>query len=227
MTRVAAMNIVTIAAAKGGATKTTVTALLAVRATKGGKRVAMFDLNGDQGDLTQWYALRSKPKGKPIFLRLIPVQKVSQDIEVCRAEDFDWVFIDTPPSELDLIDTAILKSDAVIIPVRPSIFDIQSVTPIVEICRVRNRPFSFLLSAVDTKMPKLTESAMAALVSDGQIFATRIRYLQAYITAVAQGKTGPEVDKSLQAEVDSLWEEVQMLAAAGAKHPVGKERRAS
>ena len=64
----------------------TVTALLAVRATKGGKRVALFDLNGDQGDLTQWYALRDKPRRGPMFLRLIPVQKVSQDVEVCRAD---------------------------------------------------------------------------------------------------------------------------------------------
>ena len=221
------MKVVTIAAAKGGATKSTVTALLAVRATKGGKRVGLFDLNGDQGDLTQWYALRSKPRRSPLFLRLIPVQKISPDIEVCRAEGFDWVFMDTPPSELDVIDNAILKSDAVVIPVRPSIFDIQSVTPIVEICHVRNRPFSFLLSAVDTKMPKLTESAVAALANDGPIFATRIRYLQAYITAVAHGKTGPEVDKSLQAEVDSLWEEVQQLASSGAKQSAAKDRRAS
>ena len=76
------MKVVTIAAAKGGATKSTVTALLAVRATKGGKRVALFDLNGDQGDLTQWYALRSKPRRSPLFLRLIPVQKISLDIDV-------------------------------------------------------------------------------------------------------------------------------------------------
>src|SRR5215813_5937796 len=181
------MKVVTIAAAKGGATKSTVTALLAVRATRGDKRVAIFDLNGDQGDLTQWYALRGKPRRGPNFLRLIPVQKISLDIEVCRAEGFDWAFMDTPPSELDVIDNAILKSDAVVIPVRPSIFDIQSVTP---------------------------------------IFETRIRYLQAYITAVAQGKTGPEVDKSLQTEVDSLWDEVQQLAAT-AEHPTAKGRRAS
>src|SRR5262249_25138695 len=78
----AAMNVVTIAAAKGGATKSTVTALLAVRATEGGKRVAMFDLNGDQGDLTQWCALRGKPRRGPTFLRLIPVENISLDIEV-------------------------------------------------------------------------------------------------------------------------------------------------
>ena len=91
----------------------------------------------------------------------------------------------------------------------------------------RHRPFSFLLSAVDTKMPKLAESAMAALVNDGPIFATRIRYLQAYITAVAHGKTGPEVDRSLETEVDNLWGELQRLAASGAQHAAAKDRLAS
>ena len=52
------------------------------------------------------------------------------------------------------------------------------------------KPYSFLLSAVDAKMPKLTESAMSALVKDGQIFASRISYRQSYITAVSRGKTG-------------------------------------
>ena len=36
----------------------------------------------------------------------------------------------------------------------------------------------------------------------------------------------PEVDKSLQAEVDSLWDEVERLAAT-VEHSAGKERRAS
>src|SRR5262249_30085522 len=148
--------------------------------------------------------------------------KVSQDIEECRAEGFDWVFIDTPPYEIDLIDNAILNIDALIIPVRPSINDIQSVTPIVQICRVRNRPFTFLLSAGDTKVTMLTETAMAALVSDGDIFASRIRYLQAYITAVAQGKTGPEVDKNLETEADNLWGELQRLVARGAQNAAAK-----
>src|SRR5262249_58641891 len=93
------MKVVTIAAAKGGATKSTVTALLAVRATRGDKRVAIFDLNGDQGDLTQRNALRAKPRRGPNVLRLIPVQKISLDIQGCRPEALARVLIDTPPSQ--------------------------------------------------------------------------------------------------------------------------------
>ena len=117
------------------------------------------------------------------------------------------------PFDLDIIENAVLKSDCVIIPVRPSMFDINGVVPVVEMCRERSKPYSFLLSAVDAKMPKLTESAMSALVNDGPIFASRISYRQSYITAISRGKTGPEVDEALHAEIDNLWVEVKRLAS--------------
>src|ERR1700674_1101016 len=90
------MKIVSICAAKGGCTKSSVTASLAVRAARESRRVALFDLNGDQGDLTQWWILR----GHPANPRIIEVEKISQDIDVLRAEKFDWLFIDTPPVDL-------------------------------------------------------------------------------------------------------------------------------
>ena len=203
------MKIVSICAAKGGCTKSSLTASLAVRAARESRRVALFDLNGDQGDLTQWWILRGLP-ANPV---IIEVTKISQDIEVLRAKKFDWLFIDTPPFDLDIIENAVLKSDCVIIPVRPSIFDINGVAPVVEMCRERRRPYSFLLSAVDAKMPKLTESAMSALVNDGPIFASRLSYRQSYITAISRGKTGAEIDEALQAEIDNLWVEVKRLAS--------------
>ena len=204
------MKIVSICAAKGGCTKSSATASLAVRAARESRRVALFDLNGDQGDLTQWWILR----GHPANPRIIEVQKINQDIEVLRAEKFDWLFIDTPPVDLDIIENAVLKSDCVVIPVRPSMFDINGVAPVVEMCRERRKPYSFLLSAVDAKMPKLTESAMSALVNDGPVFASRISYRQSYITAISRGKTGAEIDETLQTEVDNLWVEVKRLASA-------------
>jgi chromosome partitioning protein len=120
--------------------------------------------------------------------------------------------IDTPPLDLDLIEAAIIKSDAVVIPVRCSIFDIGSVTPVVEMCREHHKPFKFLLAAVDGKMPKLIDQTLAALVCDGEVFGSRISYRQAYIQAVAAGKVGFEIDKGLRTESDSLWAEIKRLA---------------
>jgi chromosome partitioning protein len=204
------MKVVTIAAAKGGTTKTTVTLSLAARAAKDSARVAMFDLNGDHGDLTKWWLLRGEPKNP----RIIEVEKISQDAEVLRASGrFDWLIIDTPPLDLEIIENSIIKSDAVVLPVRPGFFDIDAVTPVVEMCKDRRKPFSFLLSAVDSKMPKLIENAMTSLVGDGPIFATRLRYLQPYILSITKGKTAAEIDKSCEPEISNLWAEVKRLAS--------------
>ena len=203
------MKTVTIAAAKGGSCKSTSTISLAVRASEETSRVALFDLNGDQGDLTKWWKLRGEPRNP----RLIEVEHISRDVEVLRNEKFDWLLIDCPPLDLDVIENSILKSDAVVIPVRTGFFDVDAVTPVVEICKRRRKPYSFLLAAVDTKMPKLMEAAMSALVNDGPIFATRLRYLQPYILSVQRGKSAAEIDKSCQPEIDHLWAEVKRLAS--------------
>ena len=53
------MRTITVASGKGGSTKTTCTATLAVRAAKDG-RVGMIDLNEDQASLTDWWINRGK-----------------------------------------------------------------------------------------------------------------------------------------------------------------------
>lgn len=217
------MKVIAVAAAKGGTTKTTVTLSLAARASLESARVAMFDLNGDQGDLTKWWKLR----GQPMNPRIVEVEKISQDVEVLRAEKFDWLFIDTPPLELDVIENAVLKADAVIIPCRPGFFDIDAVTPVVEMCKRRRKPYKFLLSAVDSKMPKLVEAAMSALVGDGDIFASRLRYLQPYIQSIMKGKAAFEIDKGCEAEIANLWSEVKRLSEASVFARVAKPRAVS
>ena len=217
------MKVISVCAAKGGTTKTTVALCLAVRATQESMRVALFDLNADQGDLTKWHKLR----GSPMNPRLIEVEKISQDVEVLRNEGFEWLFIDTPPLDLDIIENSIIKSDAVVIPVRTGFFDVDSVSPVVEMCRERRKPYSFLLSAVDSKMPKLVESAMASLIGDGPIFASKLRYLQPYILSINKGKSASELDKACQPEIDSLWVEVKRLASQPVQLITAAKRGAS
>jgi chromosome partitioning protein len=202
------MKVITIASPKGGSGKTTLASALAVRAAMESARVAMFDLNSDQGNLTQWWVLR----GEPMNPRLVDVEHITRDVEVLRASRFEWLIIDTPPLELDIIENAVLKADVVLVPVRASIFDIGSITPVVEMCRERHKPYAFVLSAVDSRFKKLTERAMAALVSEGPICATRISYRQPYISALTGGKAGHEVEEGLRPEIDSLWGEVKRMA---------------
>jgi Mrp family chromosome partitioning ATPase len=55
------MKTVTIASAKGGSGKSTITSALAVRTSQETLQVAMMDLNFDQGSLTQWWIVRGQP----------------------------------------------------------------------------------------------------------------------------------------------------------------------
>jgi cellulose biosynthesis protein BcsQ len=41
------------------------------------------------------------------------------------SEGWEWVFIDTPPAKLELIEPGIAVADFVLIPTRPSALDIE------------------------------------------------------------------------------------------------------
>lgn len=221
------MKVISVCAAKGGTTKTTVALSLAVRASQESARVAMFDLNGDQGDLTRWWILR----GQPMNPRLLEVENISRDVEAARSMGFDWLIIDTPPLDLDIIENCIIKSDAIVIPVRTGFFDVSAVSPVVEMCKARKKKdnFKFLLSAVDSKMPKLIDLAMSGLVNEGTVFGTRLRYLQPYILSVSRGRSAAEIDKGCAPEIDHLWAEVKQLAgwSSTARLEIVKDGRAS
>src|SRR6476646_1430052 len=167
-----AMKVVTVGAPKGGSGKTTLVSALAARAALESARVAMFDLNSDQANLTQWYILRGEPPN-PV---LVEVEMISRDTEVLRAEKFEWLILDTPPLDLDVIENAVAVADAIIVPVRASIFDIGALTPVVEMAKERRKPYAFMLSAVNSKMPKLTERARAALIMDGSVLTGSLSY---------------------------------------------------
>ncbi len=183
----------------------------------------MIDLNADQANLEQWWVTR----GQPMNPRLeCEITNITTGVAALRAGGrVKWLFIDTPPLDMDLIENAVAVSDAVIIPVRTSIFDIGSIDSLVEICKAQRKPFAFALSAADTRFKALNASAIAALVTEGPVLGTRISYRLPYINALTAGKVGPEIDKSLEAEADSLWSEVMALAGKPAK-PAGKGRAA-
>jgi cellulose biosynthesis protein BcsQ len=206
------MKVVTIASSKGGTGKSTAVTVLAAKAVQDGKRVAMFDLNADQASLTQWWYYRGEPENP----WLPEVEDLNASIDQMEQQGFDWLFIDTPPLDINLVEHAILAANAVVIPVRVGIFDTGAMTPVLEMCRQRRKPHAFLMSAFDGKMPKLNEAAMTELLKDANIFSAKLTYKQAYINSLTRGRAGFEIDKTLQPEVDQLWLEVQRLAATAA-----------
>ncbi len=205
------MKTIAIASAKGGSGKSSIAAALAVRACQDTPKVAMMDLNADQGSLTQWWTVRGSPDAPGLALN---IENVPRDVRTL-ATAYEWLFIDTPPAEMDLIEQAIAVADAVLVPVRCGFFDVIAVQTVTEMCREHRRPFAFVLTAVDQRYKTLRTQTLAALADLGPVLKGQISYRQPWIAALVIGKTGPEIDKELRPEIDSLWNEVRALAEKG------------
>jgi len=116
---------------------------------------------------------------------------------------------------MDVIEQAVAVADAVLVPVRPGLLDILAVQPVIEMARERDKPFAFVLNAVDARTGFKTLTRQTALALDvlGPTL-THMSYRLQYISAMLIGWTGPEIEKSLRPEIDALWNEVKQLAGA-------------
>ena len=143
-------------------------------------------------------------------------ERLHRDINAVGNQGYDWLFIDTAPLDLDLIEMAVKGSDAVVVPVRASTFDLMAITPVIEICEKHRKPFAFVLSVVDTRNQarKINEASIKALSTAGPVFQTQFLYDVAHISAVPVGKVGFEIAPMLQAEANALWGETKALAAS-------------
>ena len=202
------MHIVSLAASKGGVGKSTLTAALAVRAAQEYGRVALFD--GDpQMSLSMWWDRRGQPKNPKLFDE---THGAAETIAYVASEGWDWIFVDTPPSQLDRIGAIVAISDFVLIPTRPGIMDIDAVRVTQELCEEHNRPFAFILNMVSPGM-KATEAAAAHLRSGRRrLLEPFISYRVSHSNAMFAGRSAGEVrDPTAKREIDALWAAVSQV----------------
>ena len=207
------MKTITIASAKGGSLKTSLTAALSVRACQDSLRVAMLDLNEDQGSLAQWWGLRGKPAAPHLDTASLVLSKRIKLL----AATHDWAFIDTAPGDMELIEEAVAVADAVVIPMRPGLFDLVAAQDVVTMCRNHGKPYAFVLTAVDARHQVVVEQMLTAINRGlGPHFKTQIRYRKAGVTALTTAKTAAEIDKDARKEIGELWAEVKAFVETGA-----------
>jgi cellulose biosynthesis protein BcsQ len=231
------MRAICLASGKGGTSKSSLTAALAAWLARDSAKlaadkrvkVAIADLNFDQATLTDWWGKR----GRPLFPHLLQLTNFSNDLAALRKTNWHYCLIDTPPTDLDVIETAILEADATLIPVRPSDLDISACRAVVDLCRRRRKPFAFILCQVDTRpaFRKINDAAIERLAEMGHVLSTTFPMNKAYLSAVAdpalRGKTGHEIDKTLEPTIAAIWREVEKIGATDdARAPVAAKRRA-
>lgn len=117
----------TVANLKGGAGKTT-TAVYLAHALSASGRTLLIDAD-PQGSALSW----SETAGNfPLPVVAAPVKDLNRRVPQL-ADGYAHVVIDTPPGELAITRSAMLAADTVLIPIPPSLMDLDRLRPTLEV----------------------------------------------------------------------------------------------
>jgi chromosome partitioning protein len=209
------MNVIVFASRKGGSGKSTLTAHIAAHAQKSSRPCLLIDAD-PQGSLTLWHGLRGT--GEPV---LRTAQRSVSEILKSAKKDYDWVFIDTPPTISALVTDAIRSATLILIPTRPAVFDLNAVRETIDICRSARKPYAVVLNAAPSKRDD-QESPIATEAREGlaklrvPVWAGQITHRTNYSIALAAGEGAREydADSASAAEIGRLWNAIEKSVKA-------------
>lgn len=207
--------IISVINQKGGVGKTTLSVNLAAALAARKLRVLVVDAD-PQGSALDWVAAR----GKDAPFAVIGMSKPILHLELTKmAKDYDTILIDCPPRVYDVAKSAVMASDAVLIPVLPSQFDVWAAEETVKLLQ-ECAAYKKQLKAAFVINRKIANTAI------GRDVAKALKqYPQPVLNAAvcqrvafaesAHGRTVLELDPDSVAskEVQSLAKEVLKLTA--------------
>jgi chromosome partitioning protein len=204
------MQIITIAATKGGVGKTTLATALATAAlvARPGIRVGLVDLD-PQGSLTDWWNRRDKRE--PQLLRQ-PEGDFRFDTAGARAAGFDLIVIDCPPGFSDILADAIATADLVLIPTGPSMIDLDAIEWAETLAETFSMTRHFVLNQAIYRS-RLAGRAVRELSERGHLLRQVVHHRVAIAEAMRKGLTAIEAEPTGAAarELAELWAEVDAL----------------
>ncbi len=178
------MKAILIANPKGGSGKTTLSTNIAGYLASRGQRVAVLDLDR-QKSATQWLA--SRP------LNLPSIELMHSEVE--KNTPVDWLVIDSPAGlHGKNLEHALKLVHKVIVPIAPSVFDIQASRDFLEVLHHEKmvRKGKIFVGVVGMRMDPRTRAALTLeqfLKGLDLPVLAYLRETQAYVNAGFEGKT--------------------------------------
>ncbi len=195
MTIVAPLTIA-IVSQKGGAGKTTLALNLAAASQKSGAVALVIDTD-PQASACEWASWR---KGHPPEVIDSAPPRLAAKITQAQDQGASFIVIDTPPHADSAASKAVEAADLVLIPCRPSAFDLAAIRTTGQLVKVHGKPAWLVFTAGPANAPKIYADAAALVESFGiSICPHHIADRATFRHASAEGKTVFEQDPSSRA----------------------------
>jgi len=193
------MPTIAIISQKGGAGKTTLAIHLAAAAQDAGTIALIVDTD-PQATASQWAAWR---QDKPPEVIDSPPPRLAVKIRQAREQGAQWIVIDTPPHADSAARAAVEVADLVLIPCRPSAFDLSAIETTAKLVQLLRKPAYVVFVAGPPNAFRVYQEAGELVESYG----TRPCPLQipdraAYRHASAEGRTVMELEPAGKAAED-------------------------
>jgi chromosome partitioning protein len=197
------MKILSFLSQKGGSGKTTLSVHTAVAAQEGGTDVVLIDTD-PQKSATVWGDAREA--SAPI-VATANVSELERVLDAARSEGMHLAIVDAAPHAAPEASGIARASTLVIIPCRPSAFDIAAAEGAVRIVRAAGANAAFVLSACPFRAPEIAETRIALAGYDLPVSPIEITDRRAFSRALATGRavTEFESDGRAAAEIRALW----------------------
>ncbi|MGL4608213.1 MAG: ParA family partition ATPase [Trueperaceae bacterium] len=197
------MKVLSIVSQKGGVGKSLLTVNLATTAANSKEKVFVIDLD-PQASSANWGDLREEDNPT---IQSAQHSRLPKVLESAKKAGATLVLIDTAPHSESAALAAIRAADYIIIPCRPSFFDIQSVATTIDLANISKKKASIVLNAVPP-LGQMGDEAEEALKELGaEVAPTRIHQRVAFVHAQKNGQAAVEYDPEGKAtqEVKDLY----------------------
>ena len=197
------MDTVAFYSQKGGSGKTTLTVHTAVAASEAGERVVVVDTDRQQS-ATMWREARTQET--PVVVT-VSASSLDDVMKAARYDAMTLCLIDTAPHIAPDAARVATAADLVLIPCRPTAFDLAAAANAVDIVRAAKAPAAFVLSACPFRAPEIEESRSILAAHGFPIAPVAITDRRAFSRAVATGRAVTEFEAESKAaeEIRALW----------------------
>jgi chromosome partitioning protein len=152
------MHTIVLATQKGGSGKSTLAVGLAVAASQAGHNVRLIETDR-QGTLSNWQSRRGI--AEPLVEAVYDADGIEHRLWALHRGGVTAAIIDTAGGQSVTTHAAIKACDLCLIPVRPSVVDIEAGTTTLKQVRACNRPFAFVLNQAPIRGERVDRAANA------------------------------------------------------------------